>query len=146
MNLRSSILTITTLVWVNAAGADPTVFELSAGIHRIEAEIANTPESRAEGLMNRRALPFNRGMLFVFTESAAHCMWMRNTYIPLSVAFIDANGTITNIAEMQPQSDENHCARKPARYALEMNSGWFRSRGVGPGMNISGIERAPGPR
>lgn len=120
--------------------------ELSAGIHRIEAEVADTNDTRAEGLMYRRQMPVNHGMLFVFPEVATHCMWMRNTSIPLSVAFVDDKGAIINIAEMQPESEENHCASKPARYALEMNTGWFRTRGIVPGMRISGVERAPAPR
>jgi uncharacterized membrane protein (UPF0127 family) len=115
------------------------VVELTAGIHRIEAEVAATQENRMRGLMHRKSMPIQRGMLFVFDQDDQHCMWMRNTYLPLAVAFLDAQGRIINVAEMQPQTENNHCAARPARFALEMNAGWFRTRGLGPGMAISGI-------
>jgi len=119
------------------------VMELTAGFHRIEAEVASTPQTRAQGLMFRRDMAQQRGMLFVFTQDAPHCMWMKNTLIPLSVAFLDDSGHIINVEEMQPQSEENHCAKQPARYALEMNPGWFAQRGLKRGDAIGGIERAP---
>ncbi len=119
------------------------VMELTAGFHRIEAEVAATPQSRAQGLMHRKTMDSQRGMLFVFTHDAAHCMWMKNTLLPLSVAFMDANGRILNIAEMKPRNEENHCAAKPARYALEMNAGWFAQRGLKAGDVLGGVERAP---
>jgi uncharacterized membrane protein (UPF0127 family) len=115
------------------------VVELTAGIHRIEAEVAATQEHRIVGLMHRKSMPVQHGMLFVFDVDAQHCMWMRNTYLPLSVAFLDAQGRIINVAEMQPQTENNHCAARPARFALEMNAGWFRARGFGSGTVISGI-------
>jgi uncharacterized membrane protein (UPF0127 family) len=123
----------------------PTL-SLSAGIHVIQAEVANTDASRAQGLMFRKSLAANHGMLFVFVEAGPQCMWMRNTYVPLSVAFIDERGVIVNIADMQPQTDDSHCASRPARYALEMNRGWFAGKGIKPGARISGIEKAPAPR
>ncbi len=122
------------------------LLELSAGMHRIEAEVAATPESRQTGMMLRTSMPSHRGMLFVFTDSAKHCMWMRNTLLPLSVAFLDEKGRILNVEEMQPKTEDNHCAAKPARYALEMNLGWFRSRGLGAGVAITGIDKAPAGR
>lgn len=122
------------------------LLELFAGMHRIEAEVAATPGSRQTGMMQRTIMAPQRGMLFVFPEVAAHCMWMRNTLLPLSVAFLDEKGRIINIEDMQPQSDDNHCAAKPARYALEMNLGWFKSRGLGAGFAIMGIEKAPSAR
>jgi hypothetical protein len=85
-------------------------------------------------------------MLFVFDQDARHCMWMKNTLLPLSVAFIDEQGRIINVEEMQPQTENNHCATKPARFALEMNAGWFKKRGLGAGTALAGIERAPPPR
>ena len=119
---------------------------LSAGIHVIQAEVANTFPSRAQGLMFRKSLGANQGMLFVFAEVERHCMWMRNTYVPLSVAFIDETGVILNIADMKPQTEDSHCAAGPARYALEMSQGWFAARGIKPGARLSGIEKAPAPR
>lgn len=122
------------------------VIELSAGFHRIEAEVAAQDRHRQTGLMHRSSMPTQRGMLFVFPQANTHCMWMRNTLIPLSVAFIDGEGRIINIEEMAPQTEDNHCARRPARYALEMNRGWFAQRGIGPGSKLRGLERAPQPR
>ncbi len=119
---------------------------LSAGIHVVQAEVANTTPSRTQGLMFRKSLAANQGMLFVFTEVERHCMWMRNTYVPLSVAFIDEAGVILNIADMQPQTEDSHCAAAPARYALEMSQGWFAAKGIKPGARISGIDKAPAPR
>lgn len=121
--------------------AEPSVprVELSAGIHRIEAEVASDFASRAQGLMHRRQLPPNGGMLFVFDQTTRHCMWMRNTLIPLAVAFIDEQGTILNIEEMAPETETNHCAAGAARYALEMNAGWFGRRKLAPGSRIGGI-------
>lgn len=117
------------------------LIELAIGIHRIEAEVAATAPARVQGLMGRKALPPQRGMLFVFDQAARHCMWMKNTPLPLAVAFLDAEGRILNIAEMQPMSEENHCAAAPARFALEMNRGWFTERGIRPGDRLMGLER-----
>jgi len=114
---------------------------LNAGIHLIQAEVAGTPATRSQGLMRRKAMAQGAGMLFLFDESAAHCMWMKNTLIPLSVAFIDESGQIVNIADMQPLDETSHCASRPARYALEMNRGWFKKRGIVAGARIQGLER-----
>lgn len=135
------------LLWcghATLAGAQglPSI-DLAAGFHRIEAEVAHTPETRARGLMHRREMAPQRGMLFVFTYEGPHCMWMKNTLLPLAVAFLDAEGRIINIEEMRPQTETNHCAARPARYALEMNAGWFAQRGLKPGDRIGGVERAP---
>lgn len=119
------------------------LLELFAGMHRVEAEVAATPETRMSGLMQRRIMAPQRGMLFVFPESAKQCMWMRNTLLPLSVAFLDEKGRIINVEDMQPQTDDNHCSAKPASYALEMNLGWFKSRGLVAGFPITGIDKAP---
>ncbi|MFN3884126.1 MAG: DUF192 domain-containing protein [Rhodocyclaceae bacterium] len=119
------------------------MIELNVGIHRIEAEVAATNAVRMRGLMQRKSLATQRGMLFVFDQEARHCMWMKNTYLPLSVAFLDASGRILNIEEMQPLTEENHCAARPARYALEMNRGWFADRGLKPGDRINGLDNAP---
>ena len=115
--------------------------ELGAGMHVIRAEVADNNSSRARGLMRRTALPPNGGMLFVFDEDAIHCMWMKNTLIPLSVAFIDARGAIINIADMQPHSEQSHCAARPARYALEMTRGWFAQRGIRAGAPLRELDR-----
>ena len=122
------------------------ILELTAGFHRIEAEVAANDQNRQVGLMNRKSMQPQHGMLFVFTQDNTHCMWMRNTLLPLSVAFLDDEGKIINIEDMQPQTEDNHCARRPARYALEMNLGWFAQRGLKPGLKLNGIEKAPRPQ
>lgn len=127
------------------AGARPPL-TLNAGVHLIQAEVAATLPERTLGLMNRKAMPPNAGMLFVFSELDRHCMWMRNTLLPLSVAFMDEAGVIVSIHDMQPQSDDSHCAARAARYALEMNQGWFAKRGIKPGNRIGGIDKAPPPQ
>ena len=131
-----------------AAGvqAQLPVLSLNAGIHVVRAELANTYEGRMQGLMYRKSLGANDGMLFVFTEDERHCMWMKNTYVPLSVAFIDAKGRIVSIHDMEPQTETSHCAAGPSRYALEMNKGWFKSKGVAAGTQLRGIDKAPPPR
>jgi len=122
------------------------IVELFAGMHRIEAEVAATPDARQVGLMMRGFMAPQRGMLFVFPVAEKHCMWMRNTLLPLSVAFLDERGAIINVEDMTPKSEVNHCAARPARYALEMNLGWFRNRGFGKGLPIAGLEKAGPPR
>lgn len=118
----------------------PTV-QLTAGMHVITAELADTFGTRMQGLMFRRSMDVNAGMLFVFDESSPHCMWMKNTLIPLAVAFIDDSGAIVTILEMQPHDETSRCASKPARYALEMNKGWFAQRGIKPGTKLRGLEK-----
>jgi uncharacterized membrane protein (UPF0127 family) len=115
--------------------------ELGAGMHLIRAEVADRDATRSVGLMRRTSLPPNGGMLFVFDEDAIHCMWMKNTLIPLSVAFLDAQGAIVNIADMQPHSEQSHCAARPARYALEMTQGWFAQRGIRAGAQLRGLDK-----
>jgi uncharacterized membrane protein (UPF0127 family) len=122
-----------------ALAQDMPVIQLNAGMHLIRAEVAAEFGTRMRGLMHRASMPPNAGMLFIFDESTTHCMWMKNTLIPLSVAFIDDKGAITNVEDMQPQTEDSHCASRPARYALEMNRGWFAARGIKPGSRIGGI-------
>ena len=114
--------------------------KLTAGMHVIHAEIAATPETRTIGLMNRKSLAPNHGMLFVFDQPNVQCFWMRNTLIPLSIAFLLDDGTIVNIADMKPQSEQSHCSEKPVRLALEMEQGWFTTRGMSPGKKILGLQ------
>lgn len=112
--------------------------QLSAGMHLIRAELAVTPAQQAAGMMFRTEMGTNEGMLFVNADSGMRCFWMRNTLIPLTIAFIAEDGTIVNLADMKPQSDENHCSAAPVRYALEMNLGWFAKRGIKPGQRLRG--------
>ena len=118
------------------------VIPLTAGIHVIKAEVALAPDERSKGLMFRQSLGQNQGMVFLFDEPAVQCMWMRNTLIPLSVAFIGDDGRVVNIEDMAPQTEDNHCAARPARYALEMSRGWFAKHGIVTGAKISGLPRA----
>jgi len=136
------------LVAGSTGGQQPALpsIDLSAGVHLIKAEVANTFSTRMEGLMRRPSMPTNQGMLFVFDQNDIHCMWMKNTLIPLSVAFLDEQGAIINIEDMQPQSEQTHCARKSARFALEMNRGWFAQRGVRAGTKLRGLEKLGKPR
>lgn len=124
-------------------GAKLPVISLTAGIHVIKAEVAAREAERQQGLMFREKMGPNEGMVFQFEAPASVCMWMKNTFIPLSVAFIDNNGKIINIEDMQPHSTDSHCAKKPARYALEMNRGWFKQKNIKPGSVIEGL---PAPR
>ena len=114
--------------------------------HAVVAEVASIPSDRAQGLMFRQKMSDREGMLFVYPQAHVTGMWMKNTLIPLSVAFIDDKGTIINIEEMKPQTLDAHMAKAPAKYSLEMNSGWFKKRKLGPGTKIKGLENAPEPQ
>ena len=120
--------------------------ELSVGMYRIDAEVASSPEQRELGLMYRQSMAPERGMLFVFDEPGTHCMWMKNTVLPLSVAFLDGDGRILNVEEMAPETEDSHCAVRPARVALEMNRGWFKQKGLKAGVKVMGLEHAPDPQ
>lgn len=111
---------------------------LQAGLYIIQAEVARTPLERQIGLMHRPSLPINRGMLFVFEVPAVQCFWMKDTLVPLSAAFLQDDGTIVNIVDMQPRSEQSHCSARPVRYVLEMNQGWFAKRGFKAGSRIAG--------
>jgi uncharacterized protein len=111
---------------------------LSAGMHLVQAEVAQTSEERGIGLMHRPKMGANEGMLFVFESESPQCFWMKNTLLPLSIAFLDADGSVVNIEDMAPQTLNGHCSKKPVRFALEMNQGWFAKRGIKPGSKIQG--------
>jgi uncharacterized membrane protein (UPF0127 family) len=114
---------------------------LNIGIHLIKAEVAIRDDERAQGLMYRETMGMNEGMVFRFASSNQVCMWMKNTFLPLSVAFIDESGSIINIEDMQPETLVAHCSRKPARFALEMNRGWFKTKNIKAGSHISGLPK-----
>jgi uncharacterized membrane protein (UPF0127 family) len=134
-----------TVAWNTARAELPEVVLTIRG-HKLTAEVAHTEATRSKGLMHRRMLPENRGMLFVFERIDRHAMWMMNTYIPLSVAFLDAQGVVINIADMTPHTTNAHGAAQPAKFALEMNQGWFAKRGIGPGARLDGLDKAPAVR
>lgn len=112
---------------------------LQAGMHNIRAEVARTPMQTQTGMMFRQQMGANEGMLFVFDQAERRCFWMKNTLLPLSIAFIADDGSIVNLADMQPRSEESHCAAEPVRFALEMNQGWFAKRGIKPGFKLKGV-------
>lgn len=111
---------------------------LQAGMHRITAQVASTSEQHQTGLMYRKEMPRQEGMLFVFERAAQQCFWMRNTLLPLTAAFIADDGVIVNLADMKPQSDDQHCSKKPVRFVLEMNQGWFTGKGLKAGDKLTG--------
>jgi hypothetical protein len=112
---------------------------LTSGMYRIEVQLAVTDTARQVGLMHRTNMPDNEGMLFVFEQPNTQCFWMRNTLIALTAAFLDDNGTVVNLADMKPQTEDNHCSAKPVRYVLEMNKGWFDKRRIQAGSVIKGL-------
>lgn len=112
--------------------------QLRAGMQNITAEVAMTDRERAIGLMHRTQMGTHEGMLFVFERPGVQCFWMKNTLIPLSIAFVDDDGTIVNTDEMKPQTLDSHCSDRPVRYVLEMNAGWFKKRALGAGSKLTG--------
>ena len=112
--------------------------QLKAGMHLIRAEVAAEPAQRQRGLMYRRDLDTNEGMLFVFDEPSPQCFWMKNTPTALTIAFVADDGSIVNLADMAPLSEASHCSAKPVRFTLEMNQGWFAKRGIKAGFKLGG--------
>ncbi len=116
---------------------------LNAGMHNIRAEVARTPEQRQKGLMFRRDLGTYEGMLFIFDAPSPQCFWMKNTPTPLTIAFLADDGSIVNLADMQPFDEASHCSAKPVRFVLEMNQGWFAKRGIKAGFKLLGAPFKP---
>ena len=138
--MRPILFAIAYLLAMSAAhAAELPTTQLTIGPHKLVAEVARTPDQLTVGLMNRFSLKPDHGMLFVYERNEPLSFWMRNTYIPLSIAFIAPDGRIINIEDMKPQSDQTHWSRGPAMYALEMKKGWFAERGIGPGAVVKGI-------
>lgn len=123
--------------------SDLPVVSLKLGGHEIWVEVANKEATRSSGLMFRQHMDWNNGMLFIFPDSAARAFWMKNTLIPLSIAFMDEKGTILNTEEMVPQSEASIWSKGAAKYALEMNGGWFTKEGVKAGDVVVGVLAAP---
>lgn len=156
MSIRLPLFLLTVLVsasfisspraWSKDVAAPLPTIALKVGNQTIRAEIAATDETRQKGLMFREKMAPNTGMLFVFPDIAYHAMWMRNTPLPLAVAFMDDAGKIVSIHEMLPFTETTHQAAGPARYALEMNSEWFKRNQVKAGDTIKGLDRAPKPK
>lgn len=122
-----------------ACAADDVRQTLRIGPHEFEVDIAATPEQRQRGLMGRERLADNGGMLFVFESPGRHCFWMRDTPLPLSIAFIDDAGRIVDLADMQAHTDTLHCPATAVRYALEIAQGGFARRQIAPGVQVHGL-------
>jgi uncharacterized membrane protein (UPF0127 family) len=114
---------------------------LRVGTHPLKVEVVSTDEDRSRGLMHREKLGRDDGMLFIFDEPAYHAMWMKNTLIPLSVAFVDAQGVILNILDMEPQTLDSHQSAGPSIYAIEVNKGWFAAKKVKAGDKVTGLPK-----
>lgn len=112
--------------------------KLSAGMFLIDTQVAATPEQREIGLMFRPQMPQGEGMLFVFERPGEQCFWMKNTLLPLTAAFVADDGTIVNLEDMKPQTTDSHCSKKPVRFVLEMNQGWFAKKGIKAGAKLGG--------
>src|SRR5689334_21645400 len=138
-SLPALLLAATALAGLPAAALAQTgpeklpAIRRNAGMHNSQADLAQTPEQRQTGLMFRKDLGANDGMLFVFEEPGQQCFWMKNTLVPLAVAFVADDGRIVNLQDMKPQTLESHCSEKPVRFVLEMNEGWFKKRGLKAG-------------
>jgi uncharacterized membrane protein (UPF0127 family) len=143
--LRSSLLAPLVFVLVApvmAATAPLPTRAVTIGSEKLTVEVVDTPEQRALGLMNRFSLQTDHGMLFVFDKPQRMAFWMKNTYIPLSIAFVDASGIILNIDDMRPQDESTHWSRADALYAIEVKQGWFAAKGITAGMKVGGLPPA----
>jgi uncharacterized protein len=144
MNKLRALIFFCAVIGVSALrAADLPTMDLSIAGHRLVAEIAATTDTRTVGLMNRFSLKPDHGMLFVFPAPQPLTFWMRNTYVPLSIAFIAADGRILNIEDMAPRTDDTHPSRGIALYALEMKKGWFADHKINAGDQVQGLEKAP---
>jgi hypothetical protein len=112
--------------------------QLSVGLYKIDAQVAQTPRQREFGLMFRKEMPQSEGMIFVFDQPATQCFWMRNTPLPLTAAFVADDGRIVNLVDMQPMTEQSHCSEEPVRYVLEMNQGWFAKKNIKKGAKLGG--------
>lgn len=142
MNIISPLLAAIALAVSPGAFAQNATFSsttLTIGVNIVHAEVAATAEQREQGLMFREKLAPNAGMVFLFGQPQTICMWMKNTLIPLSVAFIGADGRILNIEEMKAQTLDPHCGLKDVPFALEMNAGWFKENHLKPGVKVEGL-------
>jgi uncharacterized protein len=136
--------------WSDPSGGYPqqglALLELTVGLAPIAAEVAATGLQRQIGLMHRLALAPGRGMLFIYPDRAQRAFWMKNTLVPLSIAYIADDGTITEIVDMEPAGEgepPTYPSRAAVRFALEVNKGWFERNNIAPGDLVLGLEHAP---
>ena len=135
----AALLATSSAVWSqDAPQMNLERIKLTSSMHRMDVQVAATPEQRQIGLMFRKDMPQHEGMIFVFEQATQQCCWMKNTLLPLSAAFISDDGTIVNIEDMKPLTLDGHCSAKPVRYVLEMNKGWFAKKGIQPGTKLQG--------
>ena len=144
--LSRAVLAIVMALSGFASGEDLPTVQLSIKGHRLVAETATTTATRTVGLMHRFSLKPDHGMLFVFDAPQPLAFWMKNTFVPLSIAFIGVDGRILNIEDMAPRTETTHPSQGLALYALEMKKGWFAERGIVAGERVEGLEKAPRAR
>jgi len=140
--IRAGLLVLGLLLLSQEASAlcaeDTASLRWPEGAASFAVEIADDPAERAQGLMFRENLEPSAGMLFIYERPQPAAFWMKNTLIPLQIAFVADDGTVVNLAEMKPHSLDSHCSTRPVRFVLEMNTGWFSKRGVKPGAQLRG--------
>lgn len=136
--LSIGVLAVAAASFAHSQSAQPTLKQtmLRAGMHLIRAEVADSHQTRMMGLMHRKKLELNSGMLFVFDRQDKHCFWMKNTPLPLSIAFIRNDGVIVTIKDMSPNSEQTHCPSEAVSFALEMDQGWFKTKGIKVGTTL----------
>lgn len=140
MKAKSLFRLLTVCFAIGAAhGTELPVVTLQIDDHSLQTELAVTPEERSTGLMHREHLPEDAAMLFVYSAVGERCFWMQNTLIPLTLAFLDGDGTVLQLVDMEPLSREVHCSDRPVQFALEVNQGWFAERGLGVGDLVRGL-------
>jgi len=144
---RLLFLTLGLLLLVSACRSgeksDLPIAHLKIDGHEVVAEVANKPVTRESGLMFRKDMDWDHGMVFVFPDIEVRAFWMKNTILPLSIAYMDGKGVILNILEMPPETENTFFSAGQAKYALEMNTGWYAKNGVKPGDLVEGLSNAP---
>lgn len=138
---RLGALALVALCSAAGAATSDARLPLRIGPHAFVVEVAATPAARGRGLMGRTHLAADGGMLFVFEQPGRHCFWMRDTPLPLSIAFIDSTGRIASLADMHPRSESLHCPGTDVRYALEVRQGEFQRRGIAARAQVDGLPR-----
>ena len=139
---NSTVALLLAVVSFTAIAADePPTRTLTIRDQKLQVELATTPETRALGLMNRFSLRTDHGMLFVFEAPQPLAFYMKNTYVPLSIAFVDSRGKILNIEDMRPLDESTHWSKGPALYAIEMRQGWFAAKGIAAGDRVGGLTK-----
>jgi len=140
--MRTALLSLACLGGL-AFADEPVLLDLRVGEVSLRAEYARSPAERERGLMERTELAADHGMLFRFDEVRRHCLWMKDTPLPLSAAFMDETGRIVDVIDLTPLDRTIRCSREPVRYALEVNQGWFQQHGLTPEDPVTGIPGLP---